>query len=211
MATLSTLRAAVTTRLGTAVTSRLTDDKKTEALNRAGKKLIARYPIDDILTTTSVVFTNGSATLPATYKFHHKEKLYDERSNEGYTHVDLQRFDKGEAKAWTVDTDGTMKITGGESVTLTFRHAQTFTEMSDDSDDSGLPSEIDDLHSLYAAELVAFDAQLYDLYQSLKQERMNEQKFAITDLRRKQGAARENGFDRIFNSSFGNRPHKTYA
>lgn len=209
--TLAEYRMALTKRIGTSVSGKFTEEKKISALNSAVRTVAMRYQIDKIVKTEIIDFVSGEATLPTDYVFSNTEKLYDARSNEGYEHVSLDRFDKAESNAWTIDTDGKMKITSGETISLTLRYEGAITEMTEDTDESGLPSDFDAAIVFFAAYELFFDAQLYENASLMKIRYEDESSFAWRKVRGAQGKRPEGGLERLFTSRFGNFSHSTNA
>ncbi len=166
MATLTTLQVAVLRRLGTSAIDLYTPDKQTEALNRARKKILMEHNIEDFIRETTISFTSGVGTLPSNYlrrvnpENPKKRDLWNDSASTDYLKVSIARLDDEDSDTWTIDnTTGTkqVKIIDADTVTLNFRYIYLPDDMSDPSDDSGLPSYFDDAHALFAAVLLLKD------------------------------------------------------
>lgn len=192
-------------RLGTSVTSRFDDAVVTAALNDAAKRLQLEFDIKNKYTSAILSFTSGSVAIPSDYVASSQEELFSD-INSPYKKVDERRFLDNEDKTYKVGTS-TINIYPASTTSLTFFYAQEIGEMSENTDDSGLPKELDEAHALLACQIMLEDNRQYDaaqVFENRYRERMRSLRHRI---KQRYGSAQQSDFSRALKGTFGLRSH----
>jgi hypothetical protein len=177
MSTLATYKALLSQKLGTTGTGFQTTESREAAINEAIGDIYAMYDIPDLFKVATLTFASGKAAKPTDY--FRMIKMWDAtESTPEYTYLPEDIFDQQSDTAssyWTEDYDtvtSTRKIfikpTSETSVRI--RYVVKPETLVDDSDESNLPANWDDVVAYYAASILANNAAQYDRYQAMKRE-----------------------------------------
>jgi hypothetical protein len=176
---LTELISQTTARLGTNVDTLFTEAEKTLALNTVRRRLILEYNLQEFIKVSSVAVASGVGTFPSDYVRIVKEKNAQGKTvslwiNEVYYEkVTPTRFYDNIDYTWTVKQDtagGSFEIYPADSGTYNLRHIYKPSDMSDPTDQSGLPAQFDELHPLMAARQLLFDNRQYDSASAMDEE-----------------------------------------
>ena len=175
---LSDLIVQTTARLGTNVTTLYTEAIKTNALNTTRLRLILDYNLEEFIKVDTVAVVSGVGTFPSDYLRLVKENNAKNQevslwlSDNYYTRVSTTKFYDNVDYTWTIKQDtagGSFEVYPSTTATFNLRYFYKPDDMSG-SDDSGLPSQFDEIHPLMAARQLLFDNAQYDRAAALDEE-----------------------------------------
>jgi len=202
---LPNLLLALTSKIGTEVTTLFTDDKKINALNSARKKIITKNDFQEFVRDSDVYFPSGSASKPTGFlrtigelnDDYNVKDLWNDSTDQDYKRVSITKFDDNTDYTWTIK-EGSIKIYPAETVSLKLRNIYLPTDMAD-SDDSLLPAQLDDAHILLAAYILLFDNRQYEPAQMMKAEYESEMsaniKKAVNDFAERRTSSFQDAMD----------------
>jgi|GEM_PF-6173784 len=153
MSTLGDLQTKLNHSLMNAETNLYTNEKRIDAINRSIETILKKFDVPWYTLTSSISFTSGAATLPAT--FLRAIKVFNSSDLE-YTQVSPNDFDNDISNTWTIKWDGTsafkLYIYPASTTSLTYRYIEYPTRLSASSDTVRFPVYWDEA----IAELAAF-------------------------------------------------------
>jgi len=171
--TLSTLKTGLNTVLGVAETTFKTEEARTDAINYGLRRILLRYDIPQYITTETVSFTSGVASLP-TGCLEPRKLFLSTAPRSPYLLVRPDDFDLNVSKTYKIAFDTAsstekMYIYPASTTSLSFRYLK-LVELSAATDAIRLNSWWDKPIATYAAAHLWKRERRYDLSEELEKQ-----------------------------------------
>lgn len=192
--TLGELRTFLTSRVGITIETEFTPSVKNETINFARRMVLRHYSHQDLIKEADLTFTDGFAVKPSDYLRHIAEDgrtLYSDDTD--YVKVNIQnffppfppRFDR--ENVFTTFQDGFQINTDESSVDLTLRYYFQPVDMASDSDNSGIPTFLNDAVALFASSWAFADNAEFDRASFLERKAIEELSAGMTKQNMEKG------------------------